>query len=298
MYSHPPVAIVFDMDECIGTWSYAGILYSLFQYIDVERGKRARYLYTKHFLTKIFRPGFGKCLKLLKKYKNMGMINDVIIYTSNTGVGYPEFIIKCLEQYSNTPNLFTRVFVTHKKGESDNHNYKNLKVLTKYINKKYKQPFNNVLCFDDRLEVWSPKNGSRKRVIQVPVFTGDPHISLIDIINDISRYYPDKDLHSTLSKHIGLITYYTKTPTKIHNTNLYYLFNNFHNHRGVYPNYNDKIVEEIMINNINKYLNKIYKYDISLARLKVNKIINSQKFSRYKYLICGILQTYIRSNQY
>ena len=280
MNNRLPVAVVFDMDECIGTWSYAGIMYGLLQYLGVENGKRAKYLYSKHLLTKILRPNFDKCLRKLKRHKINGKIDDVIIYTSNTGVGYPDFIVKCLEDYANTPGLFTRIFVTHKKGESDRQNYKNLRMLTKYVNNLYKPPFKNVICFDDRLDVWAESNGSRDRVVQVPAFGGDPTINLSEIVYDLSRYYKLDNINQPLSKRIGDITYFTKTPNKIQKTSLYNLIKGFSNHRGNYPNYNDNVIKYLFIPSIESHIsqmggnNCIYSYMNNINSSKYKKSNN------------------------
>ncbi len=245
-----PVAIVFDMDECIGTWSYAGILYGILQYLGVDKGKRARHIYQKHLLSQIIRPDFDKCLKLLKKLKDSGKVDDIIIYTANTGVGYPDFIKDCLEKYSNCQGLFTRVLVTHRQGESDNNGQKNLKILSKLVNNNYKPPFHNVICFDDRPSAWSDVNGSQQRVVKVPAYTGVPEIDFSSLLNDLSKYYRINDIYLRLEKKIGEITYFTPDPYILQQTTLFSLLNNFNKTGGAKPNLKDTSVKKQFIPNI------------------------------------------------
>ncbi len=249
-----PIAVVFDMDECIGCWSYAGILYGILKYLGVENGKRAKYIYTKYLFPTAIRPQFDKCMRMLKRHKTKGYIDDVIIYTANTGIGYPEFIKNCLEIYAGTPGLFTKVLVTHRRGESDNKGHKNLKMLTKLVNPKYKPPFNNVICFDDRTDVWSTSNESQQRVIKVPAFGGDPPISLPKLLNDLSRYYNIKDIFTPLSRKLGDLTYFTHEPNKLNHTTLFELLNGFHNTTGILPNYHDSVVKNRFIPEIRNHI--------------------------------------------
>lgn len=249
-----PVAIVFDMDECIGTWSYAGILYGILQYLGVDKGKRARHIYQKHLLSQIIRPDFDKCLKLLKKLKDRGEVDDIIIYTANTGVGYPDFIKDCLEKYSDCPGLFTRVLVTHRQGESDKYGQKNLKILSKLVNNNYKPPFHNVICFDDRLEAWSDVNGSQQRVVKVPAFTGIPEIDFSSLLQDFSKYYGINDIYLKLEKKLGEITYYTPDPYIRHQTTLFSLLNNFNKTGQTTPNLKDNSVKNQFIPNIKQLI--------------------------------------------
>ena len=280
MNKKTPIAVVFDMDECIGSWSYAGVLYGILQYLGVEDNKRSKYLYIKHLFPSVIRPNFDKCMRLLHKQKTLGNIDDIIIYTANTGVGYPEFIKECLERYAGTPGLFTRILVTHRSGESDKMGYKNLKMLTKLVNKRYKPPYNNVLCFDDKSEVWASGNGSQMRVIQVPPYTGDPLIPVKELVSDLSRYYNIDDIFTNLSRRFGDITYLTPTPNIINNTNLFQLLNGFLNTRGNIPNSQDDIVKNMFIPNIKQHINK-HINDPSISYKKTKQSLDNGYFNRH-----------------
>ena len=276
-----PVAIVFDMDECIGTWSYAGILYGILQYLGVDKGKRARHIYQKHLLSQIIRPDFDKCLKILKKLKDRGEVDDIIIYTANTGVGYPDFIKDCLEKYSDCPGLFTRVLVTHRPGESDKYGQKNLNMLSKLVNNKYKPPFYNVICFDDRLEAWSDVNGSRQRVVKVPAFTGIPEIDFSRLLNDLSKYYGINDIYLKLEKKLGEITYFTPDPYICHKTTLFSLLNNFNKIGETTPNPKDNSVKKQFIPNIRQLIDSLKairtRPDTQIKQKSIDKTMSKAK---------------------
>ena len=292
-----PIAIVFDMDECIGTWSYSGIFYGILQYLNVDKGKRAVYLYTKHLLPYIIRPTFVKCMKMLDTLKLNNIIQDVVIYTSNTGVGYPEFIKKCLENYANTPGLFTKVLVTHKSNESDKQGFKNLNCLTTLVNSKYKPPFLNVICFDDRVDVWAKNNGSRARVVKVPVFNGDPDINIDNLIIDIFRYYKINDIYLTLSRRIGDITYFTNTPNKKNTVKLFQLLNNFQNRTQYKPNYNDLIVKQLFIPNIRNHIKSLKTPSYNAREIKPNNNKNNKNKIKAKNVITITTSGRFKRNQ-
>lgn len=256
MPKKPRLAIVFDMDECTGSWAYGGILYMLFRYLRKENDDYAKHLYLKYVFDKAVRPYFIRCLQLLDHYKKQGKIQDVVCYTANTGVGYPEFIRDCYEIAAETPGLFTSVLVTHR-GECNSSGHKDLALLMRKIHPSYKPPFRNVIAFDDKVKVWSNLNGSRKRVFQVTPYDGDPKLDIRALINDLSSKYR---LHSnrSLQRIARDLTYYTQQPQLPMRRTLYDIISDFERVDEKTPNAQDNEFSTVAIPAIRSFVNQWY----------------------------------------
>ena len=206
-----PLAVVFDMDECTGSWQYGSLLYGIFQYLGVSQTRLAKEIYLRHIYPPSVRPGFDNCLRRLAVAKQQGRISDVVCYTANTGVGYPEFVRDCYEMASGTPGLFTGVFVVHRPGERGRDGGKSLHVLTKRLNKQYQYPFHNVIAFDDRPDAWS-NDGSRDRVVKVSPFTGDPPVNIKNLVFDIVHGIGIQNMNQPFQLRQGDISFMVRHP--------------------------------------------------------------------------------------
>lgn len=253
--SSSPVAVVFDMDECTGTWSYAGIFYQLLRYLRKERDPYARTIYIQHIFPYVVRPDFIQCLKLLQFYKQGGKVTDVVCYTANTGVGYPEFIRDCYEEAAGTPGLFTAVFVTHR-GEGNDYGEKDLAQL-RCLNPAYRPPFSRVIAFDDKPTAWSNRNASRRRVVSVSPYDGDPRLNIEKILNALSSRY-QLGGNIMLERRLGDLTYYTRTPQHNSRRSLYDIITDFESISHLHPNRSDRVVRNVMIPSIRSFIHKLY----------------------------------------
>lgn len=247
----PPIAVVFDMDECTGTWAYGGIFYSLLRYLGKEDDPGARKIYLKYIYPYVVRPGFRRCLRLLQRYKMKGKVQDVVCYTANTGVGYPEFIRDCYEMDAGTPGLFTAVFVTHR-GEANSYGEKDLSEL-KRLHPEYVPPYRNVLAFDDRTEAWTTRNGSRKRVVRVSPYGGDPRLPLPSIVETLSRRY-ELTGNIPLARRQGELTFFTRHPRRYSSRYLFDILSDFEQVGETFPNTADEEVRTRMIPSIRKFI--------------------------------------------
>ena len=253
-FSTSPVAILFDMDECTGSWAYAGIFYTMLQYLNKENTRRAKLLFLKYFYPHCARPGLGRCFRLLQRYKNQGRVQDVVCFTHNTGVGYADFIKDCYEIASGTKGLFTKVLVSHRKGESDSSGDKCISVLAKQLNKHYKAPYTSVLCFDDRNDVWSKK--SRHRVVKVPAFDGDPKIDLKPAIKEMTKFFGIRNIKQPLSRKQGDLSYLSGKPREISQSSLKSLLKSLIKDRQGNLNRKDRVIYDVFIPHIKQHVRK------------------------------------------
>ena len=247
-----PVAIVFDMDECTGSWAYAGIFYTMLQYLHKENTRRAKLLFLKYFYPKCARPGLTRCFRLLQRYKDQGRVQDVVCFTHNTGVGYADFIKDCYEIASGTKGLFTKVLVSHRKGESDPQGDKCISVLTKQLNNKYRAPYSSVLCFDDRNDVWSDK--SKHRVVKVPAYDGDPKIELKPAIKEMTKFFGIRSLKDTISRKQGEMSHLTERPQSVSKTTLKQLLKSLIHERHGQLDPKDRVILDIFIPHIKQHV--------------------------------------------
>jgi hypothetical protein len=110
---------VLDNDECIGAWGLASGIHQFFvEYISVNSGiaveKCVQVLKTcmiKYYLSNGgARPGTKETLKMIKYYKDIGLINKVVMFTSaNNKNKWVEFLKDCLEDYAQVNGLYDLV---------------------------------------------------------------------------------------------------------------------------------------------------------------------------------------------
>ena len=265
------LAVVFDMDECTGSWQYGSILYGIFQYLGVANTPMARQIYLRHIYRKSVRPGFNNCLRKLAEAKQHRRITDVVCYTANTGVGYPEFVKDCYELASRTPGLFTGVFVVHRPGEHGADGGKSIHVLKERLGRCYKYPFKNVIAFDDRPSAWS-EDGSRARVVKVEPFTGEPVFNLRNLIFDVVHGFGVQNLNQLLSIRQGDVSYMSNQPNLISTRSLSDLFHDL-SYTGTHvTNMDDACCQNIV--------NPAIKHFIRNNRNATNKKAQSKKSGR------------------
>jgi hypothetical protein len=118
--------LVLDNDECIGAWSFASGLHSLFSsYIPTNTGIKTDICIQvlKSGLLKYYfnnggaRPGTKDTLKLAKISKDIGTIDKVIMYTSaSNNNGWVDFLKECLEEFADVKGVYD--LVLHKDNSS------------------------------------------------------------------------------------------------------------------------------------------------------------------------------------
>ena len=115
----PKNIVVLDNDECSGQYSLASGIHHMFcNYVPTTTGmsvdkcvRALKYGLVKHYLPNgAARPGTKETLSLLKLYKDRGMIDKVVMYTSAGNVnGWVDFLKDCLEEYGDVKGLFDLV---------------------------------------------------------------------------------------------------------------------------------------------------------------------------------------------
>ena len=186
MNNKKQLIVVFDMDECIGYWSFGGLVYNIYKYINIHQKKRAIYLFNKYIIKHLIRPRLDTLFKWLYKLKKKNIIKYIFLYTSNIAIDYPNFIIKCIEQYINTIGLFDNIFVSHLPRQSNQFGFKDLNCISNKYN--YIQfPYNNVIIFDDRIDVWD--KSCRHRIVKVPIYKKTSEINIKAFKLDLNKYF-------------------------------------------------------------------------------------------------------------
>ena len=107
---------VLDNDECIGSWGIASAFHHMFSsYIQINTGiplsdclnVLKQSLINHYFSNGGARPGTKDILKLIKFYKDSGMIDGVAMFTSATNkYGWVNFLKDCLEQYADVVGIY------------------------------------------------------------------------------------------------------------------------------------------------------------------------------------------------
>jgi hypothetical protein len=110
---------VLDNDECIGTWSLASGIHSAFSsYIPEHTGmdektclRILKECMVKHYLSNgASRPGTKDTLKLLKYYKDKGLVDKVVMFTSaGNHNDWVIFLKDCIEEYCGVDGLYDMV---------------------------------------------------------------------------------------------------------------------------------------------------------------------------------------------
>jgi hypothetical protein len=113
------LVFVLDNDECLGSWSLASGIHILFSdYIQKNTGIPLTdcMKVLKDSLVKYYfpnggaRPGTKNTLQLMKFFKDNGLIDKVLMFTSATNTGdWVTFLKECLEQYAGVEGLYDTV---------------------------------------------------------------------------------------------------------------------------------------------------------------------------------------------
>lgn len=111
--------IVLDNDECLGAWSLGSAIQSLFSsYVPNNTGipisdcmKTLQKAMVKYYLSNGgARPGTKETLRLIKFYKDTGIIDKVVMFTSaNNKYNWVNFLKNCLEEYAGVKGLYDAV---------------------------------------------------------------------------------------------------------------------------------------------------------------------------------------------
>ena len=195
------VVFVLDNDECIGAWSIASAIHSLFAtYVPKNTGipKSDCLKVLKSALVKYYfsnggaRPGTKATLKLIKFYKDVGMIDKVIMFTSsNNGLGWVNFLKECLEEYVDAPGLYDLVLHRDNTPSSVSSDGATMKSLDLVRNKLgFQNEKTSIIMIDDK-----PHNiigeGARIRVSPYRHIVDEKHIDKMidDVIDTLELMY-------------------------------------------------------------------------------------------------------------
>ena len=110
---------VLDNDECIGAWSLSSAIHDVFAgYIPTHTGisvsectRVFKDCLVKHYLSNGgARPGTKDTLKMIKSYKDAGLIDRVVMFTSATNNNnWVNCLKECLEQYAGVEGMYDLV---------------------------------------------------------------------------------------------------------------------------------------------------------------------------------------------
>lgn len=187
-------AVVFDMDECIGSFWSLWPLYQMYKKGIITDYTNLQVIAGKTILPTCLRPNLYYLLSFLETLKRKGKINNIFLYTNNGNYytvkqkpvdkdSFPNFIIKCIEKYYKLPGIFDLVLET-------------VFIRTKDAKRHIKEKFiddlrphgyddnSNILIFDDNKDVW--RSGTC-RVIHVKQFRGASHCFTKNNINILSK---------------------------------------------------------------------------------------------------------------
>lgn len=174
-------ALVFDMDECIGSFWSLWPLYELYQIGMIRDLDKLLSLTCKTVLPTCCRPNLDILLKFLTVLKKEKKIFQIFVYTNNGNyqtvkekrtnkISFPNFIIQGIEKLYKTPGLFDLALETVfiRKEDAKKH------IKNKFIDDLKIHGYTNkqILIFDDNVNVW--KSGG-SRVIKVSHFIGCSH---------------------------------------------------------------------------------------------------------------------------
>lgn len=193
------IALVLDNDECIGAWSIASAIYNIFaDYIPKNTGIKVSEclrlfkdcLIKNYFSKGGARPGTKETLKMIKKFKDNGSINSVLMFTSSPNRNeWVNFLKDCLEQYADVKGLYDYVLHrenTYSKISADGATIKCLNM----VRNKIGLVNSKVIIIDDR-----PHNvsGEGVRIAVTPyrhVVNADNLYNLIDdMLNNLQDIY-------------------------------------------------------------------------------------------------------------
>ena len=141
------IVIVLDNDECLGFWGIASAIYEIYaSYVPVNTNiptneclKVIKNLLVKHYLENGgARPGTKKLLKILKTYKDIGIVDKVVMFTSSrNNNNWVDSLKDMLEEYSKTKDLYDLVINrdnTYLESAPDGSTLKNVDIVLTKLN--------------------------------------------------------------------------------------------------------------------------------------------------------------------
>ena len=153
--------VVLDNDECIGAWSLASAIHGIFaDYLPKHTGipiqeclRVFKDCTVKYYLLNGgARPGTKETFKLLKHYKDTGVIDKVVMFTScGNEKNWVICLKECLEQYTGVNGLYDLVLHrdnTEAKKSADGATIKNLD--TVLVRLGFERGNTNIIMVDDR----------------------------------------------------------------------------------------------------------------------------------------------------
>jgi hypothetical protein len=160
-YKKSRVVFVLDNDECLGAWSLASAIHGLFSdYIPKNTGiplsdcmRIFKDNLVKHYLPNGgARPGTKDTLKLIKFYKDSGMIDNVLMFTSATNLNDWVICLKeCLEQYAEVDGLYDIVLHRDNTDTVLTHDGATAKCMNMVREKlDFKEGYTKIVMVDDR----------------------------------------------------------------------------------------------------------------------------------------------------
>lgn len=187
---------VLDNDECLGSWGLASALHHMFSlYIPTNTGipvekciEVVKSSLIKHYFNNGgARPGTKDILKLIKYYKDAGMIDAVSMFTSATNDNdWVNFLKDCLEEYSDVKGLYDLVLHKDNTNPEISIDGATLKCLDLVIsNLGFEDEKTSIIVIDDK-----PKNivGDGYRIAVTPyrhIVDENHFVDMIDEIIDI-----------------------------------------------------------------------------------------------------------------
>ena len=187
--------IVLDNDECLGSWSLASGIHSLFySYVPTCTGiplsdcmEALKKSLVKHYFSNGgARTGTNNLLKLIKIYKDLGFVDHLSMFTSASNkYEWVVFLKDCLEEYATVKGLYDSVFHRDNIKSVLSSDGSTLKSMTDLCSRLSLQENNtHIIIIDDK-----PQNirgsGVRVAVSQYRHVTDEIHINtMIDEIFD------------------------------------------------------------------------------------------------------------------
>lgn len=217
-------AVVFDMDECIGSFWSLWPFYDIYlENKSVENNKLFDFI-VKYILPSCLRPNINIVFKFLYILKTEKKIGNVFIYTNNGNyqtvkekrkdkMTFAHFCISLIQRYCRTPGLFDLILETVFIRKKDAKNNIKKKYISDIVKHGYKN-LENIIIFDDHVSVW--REGG-ERVVKVPEFKGGSHsfLRIKSLTENLTKTIPKlktNKLDSNLEQLLKDETYFPTDP--------------------------------------------------------------------------------------
>jgi hypothetical protein len=190
--------VILDNDQCTGCYTELGVLFNYcMTRLDTSQCHQAAMLVARYlFHNGMLRPGTGRLLQYLARWKASGAIDRVVMFTAATNGstrfcgGYVHFLKQCLETYAGTPGLFDHVFARDSKELKPVH--------------------------------WDPTGYMWKELNRVAAAIGSDSVRYFSIVDDRANYavvtYDDGPVFVTRYgesfKALGVSPYFASVPTE------------------------------------------------------------------------------------